>query len=412
VTARTLALADEIMSRCDRLGGLSEASHHLTRTFLSPPTREVHRRLTDWMQQACLTVRIDALGNLIGRRPARANGSRVFLLGSHIDTVPNAGRYDGVLGVLLGIAALQALNERRFKRAVDIIAFSEEEGVRFATPFLGSRAVCGCFDLDLLRAVDANGVSMAQAITDFGLKPDEIPSAAYPQGSVAGYLEAHIEQGPILETLDEPIGIVDGIVGQSRRWLEFVGQAGHAGTQPMETRRDALAAAAEFIVCVENSAKATAGLRATVGSIAVEPGSINVIPGMARLSLDIRHADDGVRSRSLAALIERAETIAARRRIGLRIESVLEQPAQPTDPALTSRLALVVEQSGRKVQRLVSGAGHDAMVLAGICPTTMLFIRSIGGISHHPSEAVRRDDVAIALDVMIRFLESELERDD
>jgi allantoate deiminase len=411
VTAPIPELADQILSRCNRLGGLSEAPDCLTRTFLRPSMGEAHQCLTEWMRAAGLTVRLDALGNLIGRRPGREAGARVFVIGSHIDTVPNAGRFDGVLGVLLGIAAMHALKGRDFNCAVDIIAFSEEEGVRFTTPLLGSRAICGCFDLDLLQMLDGDGVSMAQAVRDFGLNPAEIAAAAYPDGAVTGYLEPHIEQGPVLESLDAPVGIVDAIVGQSRRWLLFAGKAGHAGTQPMETRRDALAAAAEFVVGVEQTAKATPGLRATVGSLVVEPGAINVIPGAVKLSLDVRHGDDGVRCRALAGMIDRANGIAAERGLGLRVEPILEQPAVPTDPGLTSRLALAVEQSGQAVRRLVSGAGHDAMVMAQVCPMTMLFIRSLGGISHHPSEAVRRDDVAVALEVIIRFLESELELD-
>ncbi len=405
-------LTQEILARCDDLAGLSDESGRLTRTFLRPAMKSVHDRLTVWMAEAGLQVRCDALGNLVGRRSAAKPGARVFIVGSHVDTVPNAGKYDGILGVLLGVAALKALKGRQFARAVDVIAFSEEEGVRFAAPFLGSRAVCGCFDFALLNKKDAEGVSLVQALRDFGLDPDAVPAAAYPTGLLAGYLEAHIEQGPVLERIKLPVGVVEAIVGQSRRWLRFVGRAGHAGTQPMEMRRDALAGAAQFVTLVEKTAQTTPGLRATVGSLFVEPGAMNVVPAEVRLSLDIRHADDFIRHWNLGELLQGAQAIAAARGLRVDIEPVADQDAVPTDRALTTRLATAVTQTGQVDYRLVSGAGHDAMIMAAICPMTMLFVRSIGGISHHPDENVHRGDVQIALDVMIRFLEAELERTD
>ncbi len=215
-----------------------------------------------------------------------------------------------------------------------------------------------------------------------------------------------------MDVLDLPVGVVEAIVGQSRRWLTFVGQAGHAGTQPMEMRRDALVAAAEFVVHVEQTARATRGLRATVGSLDVEPGAVNVVPGSARLSLDVRHADDMVRHQALDSLIEQARRIGSQRRLEVRIVPILDQDAIPTDVEMTGRLAEAVNNARSAAHRLVSGAGHDAGIMASICPISMLFIRSVGGISHHPDEAVYRDDVWIALDAMIRFLETELERDE
>jgi allantoate deiminase len=405
-------LTGEILARCDTLAGFSEESGRLTRTFLRPPMRAVHDCLTAWMADADLQVRRDALGNLIGRRSAVKPGARVFVVGSHVDTVPNAGNYDGILGVLLGVAALKALGGRHFACAVDVIAFSEEEGVRYATPFLGSRAVCGCFDSGLLSKKDAEGVSLAQALRDFDLDPNDIAATAYPKGQVAGYLEAHIEQGPVLEQAGLSVGVVEAIAGQSRRWLRFTGKAGHAGTQPMETRHDALAGAAEFVALVEKTAKTTPGLRATVGSLVVEPGVVNVVPGAARLSLDVRHANDSVLQLALADLIASAQTIAVGRGLKLEVEMIMDQAVIPTDPAMTTRLVAAVARAGQTDFRLVSGAGHDAMIMATICPMTMLFVRSIGGISHHPDENVHHDDVRTALDVMIRFLEAELERTD
>src|SRR5262245_40936876 len=316
------ALTDEVLARCDTLGAISDEPDCLTRTFLRPATKRVHEKLGEWMRAAVLTVRIDAVGNMIGRRPGRTD--RVFALGSHIDTVPNAGKYDGVLGVLLGIAAMQALAVQRFARTVDVIAFSEEEGVRFRIPYLGSRAACGQFDAALLEKADADGVTLAQAVRNFGLDPATIPVAAYAPGQLADYFEIHIEQGPVLESLDRPLGIVTAIVGQSRLWLQFTGAAGHAGAQPMELRRDALTAAAEFIGVVERIAREVPGLRATVGSVTVMPGAINVIPGAVRLSLDVRHESDGVRRTAVNNLLTQARAIGAARQIAVHVESTLD----------------------------------------------------------------------------------------
>lgn len=400
------ALTDDVLARCDVLAGCSEESGRLTRTFLRPPVHDVHTHLRGWMEAAGLTVRVDAVGNLIGRRAGQGDDARVFVVGSHIDTVPDAGKYDGVLGVLLGVAAAQALAGRRFRRTLDVIAFSEEEGVRFRTPYLGSLAVCGRLGPELLARTDADGVSVADAIRAFGLDPAAIPAAAYPTGQVAGYFEAHIEQGPVLDDAFRHFGVVTAIVGQSRYWLRFVGEAGHAGAQPMNRRRDALATAAEFIAEVERIARSIAGLRATVGCLTVAPGAVNVVPGEARLSLDVRHADDAERTMAEDLLLYRAAAAADRRQVRLESNRSTAEPAVPVDAALTDRLAAA---AGRGVERLVSGAGHDAAVMASIGPAAMLFVRSPGGVSHHPDERVRREDVRAALDVVVRFLEAELE---
>ena len=403
------ALTDEVLSRCDVLGGISEEPGQLTRTFPRPPMRDVHAHLRTWMSAAGLDVRVDAVGNMIGRRPGRTDDARVFVVGSHVDTVPNAGKYDGVLGVLLGIAAAQALADRQFERTLDVTAFSEEEGVRFRTPYLGSLAVCGRLGPDLLARTDADGVSVANAIHAFGLDPADIPSAAYLRGKVAGYLEPHIEQGPMLELFNLPLRVVTAIVGQSRYWLRFIGKAGHAGAQPMAMRCDALAGAAEFVGIVEAAGEKTDGLRSTVGCLTVAPGAVNVVPGEVRLSLDVRHADDAVRRWHADDLLHSAAEIADRRRLRLESEQAMDEPAVPMDSGMSERLAATF---GPTLSRLVSGAGHDAAVMATICPSAMLFIRSPGGISHHPDESVRREDVRAALGVMVRFFGDELDRED
>ena len=405
------SLTDQVLARCDELGRFSVVSDCLTRTFLTPPMRHVHACLSRWMLEAGLQVRLDAVGNLIGRHTATNNAAQVFVIGSHVDTVPAAGKFDGVLGVLLGIAAAQALAGVTLHHHLDVVAFSEEEGVRFRTPYLGSMALCGVFDPQLLKLTDANGVTLSQALTDFGLDPAAIPAAAYPPGALAGYLEAHIEQGPILESMDLALGVVEAIVSLSRRRLTFTGHAGHAGTSPMTHRRDALAGAAEFITAIERLAQTTAGLRATVGRLEVKPGAVNVIAGDARLTLDLRHAEDAVRESSLAKALELALAIATARKLTCTVEMMADQPATPCDKELTAKLEMALTGAGHRSYRMVSGAGHDAAVMARHCPTTMLFLRSPGGISHHPDESVRREDVHAALAVMIRFMRREIQEE-
>ena len=408
-------LTDEILARCELLAVASEEPGRLTRTYLSAPMHQVHALLAAWMVEAGMTVRLDPAANLIGRYPA-AGGSDTapaILLGSHLDTVPDAGRFDGMLGVLLGIAAVRALNlaGRALPFAIEVVGFAEEEGVRYQTPYLGSLALAGRFDPALLDLVDASCVRMADALADFGLDPAEIGAAAAPPGRYRAYLEAHIEQGPVLEAAGLPVGVVTAIAGQSRLVVAFEGKAGHAGTAPMDLRRDTLPAAAELILAVEALARSVPGLRGTVGSIAAAPGAPNVIPGRATLSLDLRHEADPVRDRAVADLLAAAAQIAARRGLTFRVDRALHLPAVPADHALTDRLASAVAGCGIGPHFLVSGAGHDAAILAQMMPMAMLFVRSPGGISHHPDERVDRDDVRAALDVMGRWLRDLADED-
>jgi allantoate deiminase len=328
----------------------------------------------------------------------------VLVIGSHIDTVPDAGKYDGVLGVMLGLAAVQALGGRRLPFGIDVIAFGDEEGVRFGVPYLGSLAASGRFDPRLLERVDAGGITLAEAYRMFGLDPSRIAEAAYPPGGLLGYLEAHIEQGPVLEALGAPLGVVEAIAGQSRIRAEVRGRAGHAGTSPMAGRLDALAAAAELILEVERLGRSVDGLRATVGTIAVEPGASNVVPGTARLSIDIRHVRDDVRTAAVADFRARAASLTATRGVGWVVTREDHDAAVPADPASIERLARAVAAAGHVPHRLASGAGHDAAVMAAVAPMAMLFLRSPGGVSHHPDESVRPADVAVALEVMVRYL--------
>jgi len=405
-----MAMALEAHSRCDEVAAFSEETGKVTRGFLSAPMRRLHRAVSGWMEAAGLRARVDAAGNLIGHYAGLRPGVPVLAIGSHLDTVPDAGRYDGVLGVLLGVAAVGALGGRRLPFGIDVVGFSDEEGVRYGVPYLGSLAVRGRFDPSLLARIDAGGVAMAEAFRAFGLDPSRVGEAAYPAGRLLGYLEAHIEQGPVLEGLNAPVGVVEAIAGQSRTWAEFRGRPGHAGTLPMNGRLDALTAASELILEVERLGRSVADLRATVGTIAVAPGAVNVVPGSARLSIDVRHARDDVRMAAVAELNARASAVAARRGVELVVDRQEHHPAVPADPFLTNLLGQAVSEAGHAPHRLTSGAGHDAAVMAEIAPMTMLFLRSPGGVSHHPDERVPPEDVAIALDVMVRFIDLLAER--
>ena len=382
----------------------SEEKGKITRPFPSEAMHNVHDCLRDWMAKAGMSVRIDPAGNMIGHYPAMYEDAQIFLIGSHLDTVPNAGKYDGVLGVLLGIAAIEILGGRRLPVAIEVIGFCEEEGIRFRSPYLGSLAICGHITSELLEKCDADGVSLGEALKRFGLDPAKLSQAAYPTQKVLGYLEVHIEQGPVLESHNLPLGVVEGIVGQTRAWLRFEGKAGHAGTSPMHLRHDALQAAAEFVMAVEKRASSVAGLVATVGSITALPGAVNVIPGTAKLSLDIRHLQDAIREQEYAFLLTQAVAIAARRGVSFHVDQCENHKAVPSDPFLTRLVEEAVAEGGYTVERMVSGAGHDAAIMASLTPMTMLFVRSPGGISHHPDEAVLPGDVAAALEVMTAFL--------
>jgi allantoate deiminase len=391
------------IAECRHIATMSEEPGRITRRFLTPPVHQVHAHLRTRMEALGMRVHIDAAGNLRGLwQPGGARGKR-FLIGSHIDTVPNAGAFDGVLGVALGLECVEIAQELALPFAIEVIAFSEEEGVRYGSPFLGSRAVAGRFDNALLALTDADGISMEAAMRSFGLDPAQIGDAAM-DGDAIAFLEIHIEQGPVLEAEGLRIAAVTGIVGQTRLNLTFVGQANHAGTTPMHLRRDALAAAAEWITAVEALARRTDGLVATVGRVSVEPNAGNVVPGLVQVSLDVRHPHDETRGSVVEELVTTAGTIASSRGLTLERTDRLDQPAVPMDERLTAFLTGAIESAGYTVKAMPSGAGHDAMVMAARVPTAMLFLRSPGGISHHPAEAVLEEDVAAALKVVREFL--------
>ena len=391
------SLAEEVIARCRRLASFSEDTGGTRRTFLSPPMRDCHRDVSSWMKTLGMTVPIDAVGNLRGFYPATSPGAPRILIGSHLDTVPNAGAFDGILGVVLAVALVKSLEGMKLPFGIEAVGFSEEEGVRFGVPFIGSRALVGRVDEELLGRKDANGISVRKAIHDFGLNPNDISTAALGD-DVLGYIEFHIEQGPVLESLGRPLGVVEAIVGQNRLELTFSGQANHAGTTPMNLRRDALAAAAEWIVTVETLAKQTPGVVATVGFVEAKPGATNVIAGEARATLDIRHASDRARTEALDELIRQAESITGRRGLTVKWRTLLAQHAVAMDPFLTDQIQQAIQKTGCEPHRMASGAGHDAMILAEKVPAAMIFLRTPEGISHDPAESVHLDDVAKALE--------------
>lgn len=403
--------AARTMARADQLARISQDEGRLTRRSFTPQMRAANDLVAGWMREAGLSVYEDNVGNLVGHYPAAISHPRVLLLGSHLDSVRDAGRYDGPLGVLVALAVVEQLAEagRRLPCAVEVVAFTEEEGLRFPS-FVGSRALTGTLDPAALDVRDDDGVSLAEAIRAFGGDPAQIPHDARRPAELLGYCEVHIEQGPLLERQGLPVGVVSAITGINRVAIRVDGFAGHAGTVPMGLRRDALCAAAELILACEAHAHATPGLVATVGQIAARPGASNVIPGAVTLSLDIRHQDDATLARAIAELHEHALRICAARNVALDWQAGKPHPAVPMDPQLQSALIQAIADCGHRPFVLPSGAGHDAAVLAEICPAAMLFVRCKDGVSHNPAESVAEADVAVAIDVLSRWVESVSQR--
>ena len=399
------------VARCDALGvaPYSDMADGLYRAYLSPAHRAATDAIAQWMRDAGMQVSLDPAANLIGRYDGHDPQAPALLIGSHIDSVRNGGKYDGPLGIMLGIECVAALNaaRQRLPFAIEIYAFGDEEGSRFPAAMLSSRAVAGTLATDLEAVSDAHGIALGDALRGFDPALDlaRFAEARRRPSATLAYLEAHIEQGPQLEAEGLAVGTVTGIAAQLRSKVKVRGSAGHAGTSAMTLRRDALAGAAEMLLAVESIARADASdLVATVGQIEAAPGAANVIAGEARFSLDIR-AGDAVRRDAAARAIEaRFAEIAQQRDLGLTIERVHDLPASPCAPALIALLDAATQGAGKRVHRLVSGAGHDAMVLAALCPTAMLFIRCRGGVSHHPAEHVDPADAEVALHIMSAFI--------
>ena len=390
----------------ERLGELAEIGKHeeggVARLSFTPEEREAKDLVASYMREAGLAVRQDAAGNLFGRREGRDPGAPAVLMGSHVDSVMNGGDFDGPLGVLGGIEVLQSMEEGgvQTERPVEVVAFTDEEGARFSLGMIGSRALAGALSPEDLRHEDKNGVSIEEAMREVGLDPGSIGDAARTPASLAAYLELHIEQGRVLEGEDLPVGVVTGISGPVWLRLTFTGEAGHAGTTPMGTRRDALAAAAEVVGIVEEEATATGSTVGTVGQIGARPGGINIIPGGAEVSLDLRDIDEAVRDRAEGRIRERAEEVCERRGIDLSFEELQRLPPAPCSEEIRASIAAACEGEGIRPYSLPSGAGHDGMHVAELCPMGMIFVRSKDGISHNPKEWSSREDCEAGCNVL------------
>ncbi|MGN6463160.1 MAG: allantoate amidohydrolase [Pseudolabrys sp.] len=388
------------------LAPISAEPDRLVRLFLSPQHRQAADVVARWMREAGMAVTEDALGTLRGRT---GEGKRL-LLGSHIDSVIDAGNYDGPLGVIVGI-----LTVAHFKKlgwplpfGIDVLAFGDEEGSRFPSTLSSSSAVAGIFEYHTLTEADGNGVTIAEALKAFGKNPADIDKAKYNPRDVLAYVETHIEQGPALEAANEPLGVVIGIVGQSRLRIVVTGEAGHAGTVPMPLRRDALAGVAEMVLFGEELARehAADSMVATVGKIDALPGATNIIPGSVTFTLDLRCMDDAVRQAAVARFGSKVTAIAQRRKLEAVVEPFHDIAATPCDPKLQDGIAKAIESLGHKALRLPSGAGHDAQAMAKLCPAAMMFVRCKAGISHNPAEFTSETDMGEAVAAMIRFVEN------
>jgi allantoate deiminase len=402
-------LGDEIVSRINQLGAISETEEHLARIFLSPEHRVAADLIMSWMKDAGMAAHLDAIGNVCGRYEGDRPGLPCLMLGSHYDTVRDAGKWDGPLGVITAIACVTELNRRgvRLPFAIEVVGFADEEGVRFASTLLGSRAIAGTFDQGVLDARDANDVTMREAMLQFGLDPDRVGTAARKRAELLAYVELHIEQGPVLEQQNLPVGVVTAISGATRLAANLSGMAGHAGTVPMALRRDALAGAAECILAVEQYCKADgAGLVGTVGIVNAMPGATNVIPGRVSFALDIRAPDDQHRKQAVAEIVQRIEAIAKRRGLSLQIDVTHENRTVPCAPWLKAQVAEAVAAEGYGAFELPSGAGHDGMAMVDISDIAMLFVRCRGGISHNPAEHVEPADADAGARVLLRFIEN------
>ncbi|MHA1164691.1 MAG: allantoate amidohydrolase [Alphaproteobacteria bacterium] len=395
-----------IMERIDALARLSERPDGLARRCFTPEHRRANDLVGAWMQGAGMDVHEDAIGNIIGRYEGESEGLPAVMIGSHLDTVVMAGKYDGMLGVLTGIACVDALNRtrKRLPFAIEVAGFADEEGVRFASTYLGSSAVTGGFDPALLERRDADGITLADAMKSFGLDPDRIGDAARNRQDIHAYLEVHIEQGPVLENENLPVGAVSGISGATRLLICIEGEAGHAGTVPMGMRRDALAAAAQCMSLVETVASDAGSVVATIGKISALPGAANVIPGRVDFCIDLRAPIDAVRADALEKIQTGFARIAERRGVTVKSETVHNTVSTSCNVTLMSAIAASIEACGWRAMTMPSGAGHDAVAMADLAPVGMIFVRCEGGISHNPAENITSADAKAGVDVLSHVL--------
>ena len=406
---KTASLGDEIVARIEELGKISETPEHLTRIFLTKEHRAAADLILSWMRDAGMRAHLDAIGNVCGRTEGARPGLPCLMLGSHYDTVRDAGKWDGPLGLITAISCVADLNSRgkRLPFAIEVTGFADEEGVRFASTLLGSRAVAGTFDESVLNTGDTGGISMREALVQFGLDPEHIGAAARARRELHAYLELHIEQGPVLEQKNLPVGVVTAISGATRLAASLTGMAGHAGTVPMALRRDALAGAAECVVAIEEFCRTDqGGLVGTVGYINATPGATNVIPGRVSFTIDIRAATDAHRKRAVTDVVRRIEAIAKRRKLALQVDVTHENRTVPCAPWLKAQVADAIAGEGFRVFELPSGAGHDGMAMIDIADVAMVFVRCRGGVSHHPDEHVDIADADAGARVLLRLIEN------
>ncbi|MDQ1813540.1 allantoate amidohydrolase [Massilia sp. CCM 9210] len=398
-----------VMQWAETIGAWSEADDGLTCSYMTGVHQRTAAQLAEWMRDAGMETCIDAVGNVVGRYLSADPDAKTLMTGSHYDTVRDGGKYDGRLGILLPIAVVRHLHERgeRLPYHLEVVGFAEEEGVRFRSTFLGSNAVIGQFDMALLEQVDADGVTMLQALTAAGHHPGAIASIARNPDDLLGFVEVHIEQGPVLLERGLAVGVVTAIAGSSRYLVDLTGLASHAGTTPMNMRKDAAAAAAEIVLLVERRCSGAGSLVGTVGQLQVPNGSVNVIPGHCKLSLDIRAADDAVRHAAVKEILDGIEAICGRRHVEVEVQQIVSAPAAPCASTLMDQLGDAIERAGLPRYDLASGAGHDAMAMAKITDVAMLFTRcGNGGISHNRLETMTADDAELAAQVLLDFLRS------
>jgi len=393
--------AGNVMQWADQLAQFSAMQGGLTRAYLTPEHKLAHQQIAQWMVQSGLHTWQDSVGNQWGRKVSANPTQPTLIIGSHSDTVANAGKYDGNLGVLLAIEAMQQLLGEELPFHVDIVAFADEEGTRFNTTLIGSSATAGCFQQDWLQVTDSDGVSMAQAMRDFGLDPNLAGNDKRDALDVQSYLEVHIEQGPVLESQDLPVGVVTGIAGAKRYQFKLFGMAGHAGTVPLPLRRDAMCGAAQMISAIESFA-IEHQIVATVGRCEVFPDAVNVIPGAVHFTLDIRSQCQSTLDNCCELLLAQLTNIAQQRQLEMNSEMIYQAEAVLCDKKLQQHWQKVVEKhTAKPACFLASGAGHDAMVMTNLTDIGMLFVRCDKGISHHPKEQVEESDVEVALNCLI-----------
>jgi allantoate deiminase len=398
----------DIVSRVEQLAAISATASGLTRLFLTPEHRKAAELILAWMHEAGMDAHLDAIGNVVGRYEGETPKLPALLLGSHYDTVRDAGKWDGPLGIITAIACVADLNRRgkRLPFAIEVVGFADEEGVRFSSTLLGSRAVAGTFVESVLNGRDRDGITMHEAMKQFGLDPDHISAAARTRGEFLGYIELHIEQGPVLEAAGLPVGVVTAISGATRLNITLAGMAGHAGTVPMGMRQDALTGAAECILAIEAQCRSDIGLYGTVGYLKADPGASNVIPGRVTFTIDMRSASDEHRHLAIAAAVKSIERIARSRRLDLQIDVTHEGGTVPCAPCLKQQIAQSIGRRGFAAKALPSGAGHDGMAIADITDIGMIFVRCRGGLSHHPDEHVTLEDADTGAYVLLDVIEN------